>query len=66
MSGAGGSGVRGASYGALAGFDKKDLDAMLLAPVDFDSLPMFRKNFYEEHKDVSARSEAEIAQFREV
>lgn len=65
MSGAGASGARGGSYGSLAGFDKGDLDNLLLAPVDFDNLPMFRKNFYEEHPDVAARTEAQIREFRE-
>lgn len=68
MSGAGasGSGGGGSSYGSLAGFDKGSLDSMLLAPVDFDNLPMFQKNFYVEHADVVKRTEEEITAYRAV
>jgi ATP-dependent RNA helicase DDX5/DBP2 len=63
-----GSNDRG-GYGKSGGFGgggRQALGATLVTPSwDISALPKFEKNFYAEHEDVSARSDREIADFRD-
>ncbi|KAG0238406.1 ATP-dependent RNA helicase dbp2 [Actinomortierella wolfii] len=61
----GGSGYGGSSYGGGSGDRMSNLGNSLSRPqFDLASLPKFEKNFYQEHPDVTARSDAQVAEFR--
>ncbi|KAJ3081375.1 ATP-dependent RNA helicase dbp2 [Rhizoclosmatium hyalinum] len=64
--GGGGGGGYGGGGGFGGGGDRMGQLGAGLRKIDWDlaSLPRFEKNFYIEHKDVQARSEHEIEQFR--
>jgi len=59
--GGGGAGGHGGGYG---GGGRRDLDTMELPRADFHNLPKFEKNFYLEHPAVTARSMAEVEEYR--
>ncbi|KAF9167861.1 ATP-dependent RNA helicase dbp2 [Actinomortierella ambigua] len=62
----GSSGGGGGGYGGSAGGDRMSNLGNSLSRPQFDmaTMPKFEKNFYQEHPNVTARSDAEIADFR--
>ncbi|KAJ6103624.1 hypothetical protein N7486_003846 [Penicillium sp. IBT 16267x] len=64
--GGGYGGGRGGGFGGGAGGDRMNNLGAGLKKQDWDleTMPKFEKSFYKEHPDVSARSDAEIEEFR--
>ncbi|KAJ5634996.1 uncharacterized protein N7484_008309 [Penicillium longicatenatum] len=64
--GGGYGGGRGGGFGGGAGGDRMNNLGAGLKKQDWDleSMPKFEKSFYKEHPDVTARSDAEIDEFR--
>lgn len=67
--GGGGGGSYGGGFGGgggqFGGGQGRDLDSIQLRKEDFRGLPPFEKNFYHEHPAVTARSDVEIAAYRD-
>lgn len=63
--GGGGGGSFGGGGGQFGGGQGRDLDSIQLRKEDFRGLPAFEKNFYHEHPAVTARTDAEIAAYRD-
>jgi len=61
----GGGGGFGGGGGQFGGGQGRDLDSIQLRKEDFRGLPPFEKNFYHEHPAVTARSDVEIASYRD-
>ncbi len=61
----GGGGGFGGGGGQFGGGQGRDLDSIQLRKEDFRGLPPFEKNFYHEHPAVTARSDVEIAAYRD-
>jgi hypothetical protein len=61
----GGGGGFGGGGGQFGGGQGRDLDSIQLRKEDFRGLPAFEKNFYHEHPAVTARSDVEIAAYRD-
>lgn len=57
-------GFRGGRGGRFGGRRVDERIELTTPEWDLDSLPKFEKNFYTEHPDVAARSDAEVAAFR--
>ena len=58
-----GGGFGGGGFGGRGGGGGNAQD-LTLHSVDFSSLPPFKKNFYQEHPAVAARTQYEVEQFR--
>ena len=65
----GGGGYGGGGYGGGGGFGggsrgRDDINYTSLPKQDFRDVPVFEKNFYYEHPNVTARSDAEVEKYR--